>query len=210
MNAPATPPRDPAARRVLIATLVLLVAVTAALVAWQPGRPDRGTLPGSAGRDVSFALQSADGPVRLADFRGQVGVVYFGYTFCPDVCPTSLATLGAALGSLSAAELARVQPFFISVDPARDTPEQLKNYSRFFHPKLLGLTGSPEAIADVARRYGVYYAAQTPAVGDTGYSVDHTSVLYLIGPDGSLAGQLPHGTPPAEVAAALRRLLAVS
>ena len=76
--------------------------------------------------------------------------------------------------------------------------------------ELLGLTGSPEAIADVARRYGVYYAAQTPAAGDAGYSVDHTSVLYLIGPDGSLAGQLPHGTPPAEVAAALRRLLAAS
>ncbi len=223
MTAPTPQPahdtaHDPAARRVMIATLVLLVAVIAALVAWQPGRPDRGSPPGD-GRNLDFTLQSADGPVRLADYRGQVVVVYFGYTFCPDVCPTSLATLGAALESLTPAEQARVQPLFISVDPARDTPEQLKSYSRFFHPRLRGLTGSPEAIAEVAKRYGVYYAVQKPAAPaaapapgngrseDAGYSVDHTSVLYLIGSDGKLAAQLPHGTPPDAVAAALRRLI---
>lgn len=199
------PAPAPATRRVLIATLTLLVLVIAALVVWQPGRPDRGSK--SDGGNLNFTLDSADGPVRLADLRGQVVVVYFGYTYCPDVCPTSLSTLGAALGALTPAELARVQPLFISVDPARDTVDQLKSYSRFFHPKLRGLTGSPAAIADVARRYGVYYAAQKPAAGANDYSVDHTSVLYLIGPDGKLAGQLPHGTTPEAVTAALRRLL---
>jgi len=174
----------------------------------------------TVGPDFPRPLTDSHGqPRRLADYRGQVVVVYFGYTFCPDVCPTSLATLGAALESLTPAEQARVQPLFISVDPARDTPEQLKSYSRFFHPRLRGLTGSPEAIAEVAKRYGVYYAVQKPAAPaaapapgngrgeDAGYSVDHTSVLYLIGPDGKLAAQLPHGTPPDAVAAALRRLI---
>ena len=205
---PGQAPQDPATRRVLIATLVLLLTVIAILLAWQPGRPDRGTQPGGSGNDLNFTLQAADGPVRLSDYRGQIVVVYFGYTFCPDVCPTSLATLGAALSSLTPAELARIQPLFISVDPARDTVAQLQSYSRFFHPKLRGLTGSPEAIAEVTRRFGAYYVINAHGQADKNYTVDHTSVLYLIGPDGKLAGQLPHGTPPAEIVAALRRLIA--
>ena len=150
-----------------------------------------------------FTVTTPDGIFSLKDYRGKVVLVYFGYTFCPDVCPTSLAALGQAFAALSAEELERVKGVFVSVDPERDTLEILKVYAPFFHPNIIGATGTPEQLADIARRYGVSYMKQKPINGRP-YTVDHSSFTYLIGPDGKLAVTLPHGSSPEDLVAAIR------
>jgi len=149
-----------------------------------------------------FTLSSSAGPVSLSDFRGKVVLLYFGYTFCPDICPTSLAATARALKELSPEAAAQVQTIFVSVDPARDTPEHLKEYVAFFHPSIVGLTGTDEEVALAARPYGVVYARHE-ATGAGGYVVDHSAFTYLVAPDGHLAARLPHAAPARVVLAAL-------
>jgi len=150
-----------------------------------------------------FTLHSADGPVSLHDLRGKVVLVYFGYTFCPDICPTSLAFTAQGLNRLDKSELARTQVLFVSVDPARDTLEKLKEYGAFFHPNILGITGTPQEVAAVAKLYGASYSKQdTGSAG--GYVVDHSAATYVVDPSGKMVATLQHGTPPAEVAKAIR------
>jgi protein SCO1/2 len=150
-----------------------------------------------------FALTDQNGrTVRDTAFAGRYRIVYFGYTFCPDVCPTDLQHLGAGLKLFEKsdpARAARVVPIFISVDPARDTPAVLKPYVAAFHPRLVGLTGSPGAIAAVAKAYAVYYQAQPPSAGG-GYMVSHTQAAYLMGPDGAPIALLPAEGDPQGVA----------
>ena len=140
-------------------------------------------------------MQGPDGPVALADYRGKVVLLYFGYTFCPDVCPTALSLVAQALSGLSPAELEKTRSIFISVDPERDTGEVLKAYTPFFHPNIVGITGSAEEVAKVARQYGASYMKQKPD-SDGLYSVDHSSYTYVIDTEGKLAAILSHGTPP--------------
>ncbi len=180
---------------------------------WEPGTvgqpaPDQSGLLRPAGRQLGgdFTLDTAGGKISLQDYRGKVVLIYFGYTFCPDVCPTSLATLSQAFSTLTPEERKRVGGIFISVDPERDTPEILKAYAPFFHPDIVGATGSPEQIADIAHLYGVVYMKQKP-IDERPYAVDHSSFTYLIDPAGKLATILPHGTPAAEIVAAIRRNL---
>ena len=194
---------------------LLLCVVLAGLLAWlgfawQPAADNSATqsrndtgLP--AGGD--FTLYDADGPVSLKDYRGKVVVVYFGYTFCPDICPTSLALLGQALTLLNADELARVGSLMISVDPERDTSEVLKIYAPFFHPSIRGISGTEQQVAQVAALYDVRYMKQK-ANADAPYSVDHSAYTYVIGADGKLAARLAHGTPPDAIVRTLRTLLA--
>ena len=160
-------------------------------------------LPTPKPANLEFTLQSADGPVSLKDFRGKVVLLYFGYTYCPDICPTALSSHAAALKQLTPEELQRVAAIFISVDPERDSAAHLKEYARFFHPGIIGITGSPGEIQNVAQRYGVYYAKQPPDK-DGRYSVDHSSESYLIGPDGRLVSRLPHASPAEKIAAEIR------
>lgn len=193
--------------RVLIGIVALLAALVVGLgLFWRPERSER-ALPEAAAVAADFTLQSANGPVSLKDYRGKLVLLYFGYTYCPDVCPTSLATTAEGLKQLSAAELARVAMIFISVDPRRDTPARLKEYAEFFHPAIVGATGTPEVIADVARRYGVFYAEQKVATAGDGYVVDHSSDTYVLGPAGNLLGRIAHATPPDQVAATIRQYL---
>ncbi|HJW03772.1 MAG TPA: SCO family protein [Azospira sp.] len=196
-------------RKTLLSLLGLAVVAAALLLAYKTQEQARST-PGIALADKpqggDFTLQSAAGPLSSRAYRGQVLLIYFGYTYCPDICPTSLATAAAALESLSPAELGQVQGLFISVDPERDTPARLKDYAAFFHPKILGATGSVQEVAAVAQAYGASYARQE-VKSEGGYVVDHSSSLYLVAPDGHLAAALPHGTPPADVAQAIRSLL---
>ena len=192
-----------------------LSAALAALLAWlafgwQPAA-DLGPLHNFPQRAESptggdFTLNSADGPVALADYRGKVVILYFGYTFCPDVCPTSLSTIAQALSMLTPDELDKVSSFLISVDPERDTMAVLKAYAPFFHPNIAGLSGTAEQVAQVARQYGARYMKQKPDA-DGRYAVDHSSFTYVIGSDGKLAASLPYASPPQHIVDAIRAQL---
>jgi protein SCO1/2 len=154
-----------------------------------------------------FTLQSENGPVSLADFRDKVVVLSFGYTSCPDICPTTLGTIGAAMGQLSEEERKQVQPMFITIDPERDDAVRMTEYTRHFYPGMLGLTGSTEEIAKVAKQYLVIYA-KVPLPGSAlGYAMDHSARIYLVGRDGKLAGLSAHSGPPADLAADIRDVL---
>ena len=153
-----------------------------------------------------FTLNGPDGRVSLEAQRGKVVLLYFGYTFCPDICPTTLSSMAQALSALSAEELARVRAYFISVDPQRDTMDILKVYAPFFHPAISGLNGSPDEIARVAALYGARYMKQKPDAYGL-YSVDHSASTYLVGTDGKLADTLPHGHPATDMTARIRQLL---
>ena len=139
-----------------------------------------------------FALTDQNGTRRTdADFRGKLMLVYFGFTYCPDVCPTDLLQIALAVDQLGeAGEM--VQPVFITVDPERDTPEHLKQYMALFHPRFVGLTGDAMAIGAAARAYRVYYK-KIEWSDRSDYTVDHSAFIYLMGRDGEYFGFFPPG-----------------
>jgi protein SCO1/2 len=150
-----------------------------------------------------FAMTDHTGKaVTEADFAGRYLLVYFGFTFCPDVCPTELGTIAAALDSLE--EMGdRVTPVFITVDPERDTPAAMADYVTRFHPRMVGLTGTAEQVAATARAYRVYYAkVNRPEM--TQYLMDHSSFIYLVGPDGRVRALFRPETSPEAIAQAVR------
>jgi protein SCO1/2 len=153
-----------------------------------------------------FTLTQQGKSVKLSDFQDKVVVLYFGYTSCPDICPTSLATLSAGLKTLSAAELAQVQPIFISVDPERDAGDNLMKYAQHFHPNLIGITGTADEVQQAARQYGAFYA-KVQSNSAMGYLIDHTSNTYLISKAGQFVTILPHDMTPDTVAAGIRQEL---
>ncbi|MBP5987284.1 MAG: SCO family protein [Azonexus sp.] len=193
----------------ILATIAGLLALVVLGVAffWQPELPERPIPKAVIAAGGDFTLQSAAGPVSLKDYRGKLVLVYFGYTYCPDICPTSLAATAEGLKQLTPEELARVAMIFVSVDPKRDTPERLKEYAEFFHPGIVGVTGTAEAIAEIAKRYGVFYAEQKVDTAGGGYVVDHSSDTFVIAPDGQLVGKIAHATPPDQVVVAIRKHL---
>lgn len=141
-----------------------------------------------------FRLTAHDGSsFALEDARGKVVVMAFGYTYCPDVCPTMLARMTAALRALGPRS-EQVVPLFVSLDPARDTPALLGEYVRWFHPTLKGLTGSPKAIRQVASQYGVQFSIYDKDDPER-YTIDHSSSIYVIGTDGRLIRMIPDGLP---------------
>ncbi|MBV8978035.1 MAG: SCO family protein [Alphaproteobacteria bacterium] len=169
----------------LIPYLAMLAAVLAGLL-WNLGdnaaRLGVTLVSGTARVGGPFQLIDQDGHARSdRDFRGRYMLVYFGYSFCPDVCPTTLAVMAGALERLGPAA-ARIVPIFVTVDPARDTPAVLKTYLNSFGPRFVGLTGAPPALAAMAREYHVY-TARHPLAGGT-YAMDHSSEIYLMRPDG--------------------------
>lgn len=153
-----------------------------------------------------FALVDHTGKPRTEqDFRGKLLLVYFGFTYCPDICPTDLQNIGQAIDRLGPAG-ARVQPLFITVDPERDTPEHLAEYLPMFHPRLIGLTGDAAAIRQAADAYKVYYAKVPNPKGDD-YTVDHTAFIYLMGADGKYLGFFPPSTSAERLAETIARQL---
>lgn len=154
-----------------------------------------------------FTLDSAAGPVRLSDLRGQAVLIYFGYTACPDICPTNLISIAHALRTLQPAELERTRVLFISVDPERDDPERLAGYVAYFHPNVLGLTGTPEQLAEVARRYGAAYRRVEDTGSAMGYLIDHSAFTAVVDPSGRLVQTLGHASPPETIQAAIRTAL---
>jgi protein SCO1 len=182
--------------------LVLALAAGFALVGW----------PGMTGRDPKlpaggdFVLQSAEGLVDSKGLRGKVLLVFFGYTHCPDLAPLALSSSSQAFNALSAEERSRVRMLMVSVDPGRDTLARLKEYTAFFHPEMLGVTGSDEAVAQVAGAFGAAYRRQ-PAREDGSYVVDHTASTYVVGPDGRLSAVLELGAPVDKILSTVRGLL---
>jgi len=194
--------------RILVVIAGLLAALVLGLAFfWMPEMPERPLPKAAIAAGGDFTLESASGPVSLKDYRGKLVLVYFGYTFCPDICPTSLASTAEGLKQLKPEEAARVAMIFISVDPERDTPPRLKEYAEFFHPSLVGVTGTPENLAEIAKRYGVFYARQKVETAGGGYVVDHSADTYVVGPDGQLVGKIAHATPPDRVVAEIRKHL---
>jgi protein SCO1 len=134
------------------------------------------------------------------DFRGRFMLVYFGYSFCPDICPTDLAAMGAALDRLGA-EGEAVQPIFITIDPERDTVQRLADYAPLFHPRLIALTGTPEEIRRAASAYRVYFEK---AGEGRDYLMNHSGIIYLMDRDGSFITHFPQGTPAEDIADKIR------
>lgn len=155
-----------------------------------------------------FTLYSSQGEFSLEQLRGKVVLLYFGYTKCPDVCPTSLAFLTQALNELNDDELKAVNGVFISVDPKRDDFDVLDDYVSYFHPNLIGVTGSDREIAAVAKNYGAQYYEVALEGSAFGYAVNHSAVTYLVTPEGELRFVFPHQTPSSVILEAIRHVLA--
>jgi protein SCO1 len=154
-----------------------------------------------------FTLMAADGStVTDQTYRGKWLIVYFGYTFCPDTCPTVLNKIANVLQGLGS-DAARVQPLFITIDPRRDTPQVLADYVSLFDPRITGLTGSPGQIATVAQEYGVYYTPHPSGPKDENYPIDHSSYIYLMDPKGNFVRGFDVDTTPGQLTDAVRRLL---
>jgi protein SCO1/2 len=154
-----------------------------------------------------FALTDHNGKLRrLADFRGKAVVIFFGYTQCPDVCPTTMTGMAEVM-KLLAADAARVQVLFITVDPERDTPQLLAQYVPSFHPSFLGLYADPQTIEKTAQEFRVFYKKQ-PGSTPTTYTVDHTAGSYAYDPQGRLRLYIKHGEKPEAIARDLKLLLA--
>ena len=143
-----------------------------------------------------FTLLAYDGKHSLSDYQDKLVLLYFGYTFCPDICPTNLGNLSVAYRNLSDKQKQNLQILFVSVDPERDTPQRLKQYSDYFDANVLGLTGTPKELMEIAQRYGVVYARVDDPNNGTNYAVDHSAFTYVIDKEGVLQEQLPHATTP--------------
>lgn len=185
-------------RKLVRSSLVLMLA--AALAACNGAAPAGDAQPPLAGARIGgpFTLTDQNGrTVSDTDFAGQYRIVYFGYSFCPDICPVDLQKLMRGLAAFEMASPqrgAKVQPLFITIDPARDTPEALKPFVSRYHPRLLGLTGTPEQIARVAKDYAVVYNKVEGSAPDR-YLMAHTQIAFLMDPDGKPMAMLPLDDP---------------
>lgn len=195
------------ARALRLALPLAVATIGGALLWWRTTPPP--TAPALAARpeQADFTVETADGPLALASLRGSVVVVYFGYTACPDICPTTLATIAAAFGQLKPDERARATALMVSVDPARDTPARLAEYVRFFDPSFHGGTAGDAQIAAIAADWGVVYRKVDESGSAMGYTMDHSTWAFLVGPDGARLGRIDHGTPPDVLAGKLRAAL---
>jgi protein SCO1/2 len=202
-------PRRPGRR------VAALLAVAVAWGAWGFALLAHSPLPASAQEDPlagrfggPFSLVAQDGRrVTERDFAGRFVLVTFGYTHCPDVCPTDLVAMAQALDAVGESG-ERIQPVFVTVDPARDTPALLKEYVASFHPRLLGLSGSEAEVAAAAKAWKVHRRKVLTAPGSADdYLVDHGSLIYLMGPDGRFLTLFPANTPGETMAAAIRKYL---
>lgn len=131
-----------------------------------------------------FTLRSEFRSVSLSDFQGKVVLLFFGFTSCPDYCPTELARIASAIRTLSENERNQTQVLFVTIDPERDTIEKVSQYTKFFHPNILGLVGTPEQVRDVADKFFVFYEIVKDPDSDIAYTIDHTLTTFLIARDG--------------------------
>jgi len=185
---------------------LILLGLAAVLVGF--GVYNMNKMPPSQYPDIhgEFSLHSVDGPVTSKDMLGKVGVIYFGYTHCPDVCPDTLLRIGSALKLLNSDELAKVLPIFITTDPDRDNPELLTKFAHHFNSHILGLSGSSKEIAAAAKSLLFGYKKAAPDKKGN-YTVVHGSSIAIIRPDGSLDKLMSHTSKPADIANEIRHWL---
>jgi len=197
--------------RILLIVVLALALAGGGFFAWtyvQPQKPGGIVSSGTTSNGAAliggpFTLTDQTGQRRSeADLKGHYALVYFGYTYCPDICPTSLSTMSQALDLLaeqSPEKAAAVLPVFITIDPERDTVDALAGYAEHFHPRFLALTGSTEEVAAAAKAYRIYYQkVEEPGASD--YLMDHSSIIYLMGPDGGYLTHFTHATTVDELA----------
>jgi len=193
--------------RAIRTAFAALVVATLPTACSGPATPAKAPLEG-ARIGGPFTLTNQDGKqVTDRDFAGKYRIVYFGYTFCPDVCPVDARNIGLGLKAVEKSDPAigaKIVPIFISVDPARDTPAVLKSFVVNFHPRMVGLTGSAAAIDAVAKEYAVYYKKGELTPGG-GYMVDHARATYLMDPEGKPLALLPQDQSPEAIAAEIKR-----
>ncbi len=200
--------------RILLIVALGLVLAGGGFALWyavQPQKPggivsSQGEGSGKALIGGAFTLTDQTGTPRSeADLMGHYSLIYFGYTYCPDICPTSLSTMTQGLDLLAesdAAKEAAVLPIFITIDPERDTVEAMAGYAEHFHPRFMALTGTPEEVAAAAKAYRIYYQkVQEPGASD--YLMDHSSIIYLMGPDGSYLTHFTHASTAEDIAKGL-------
>lgn len=160
------------------------------------------------GRGGEFTLESFDGPVSLEQLRGKVVLIFFGYTSCPDICPTTLAVLSKVFSKLEAQELERVTALFVTLDPERDTPDLMKKYTGYFHANIIGVTGDKRVIDKFTEDYGVAYARNEDAGSTLGYTISHTIDVLVVDQEGRLmANRIRPATSTDDILAYLRKLL---
>jgi protein SCO1 len=202
--APQPPARVPQ-RNLLWAGLIIILFVVAAVIGWWIRPPElHGVALQSPRVADDFTLMTSKGEAKsLSDFRGQYVVLYFGYTFCPDVCPTTMNDLKQMAAALGEERMEDVQVILISVDPERDTPEQLATYTEYFHPSFMGMTGTVAEIQAVASQFGIFFERQ-PGSDNTAYLVDHTSAVTVIDPDGYVRIIFTYGVTGEEMATDIR------
>lgn len=194
----------------IFALATLLIAAGLGGYAWMNQHPDQPRGTGVALVGGPFTLTDQNGKrVTEKDFLGSYMLVFFGYTYCPDICPTELQVMMAALDALGP-DADKIRPVFISIDPERDKPEVLKAYVENFGPRLTGLTGTPEEVAAAAKAYRVYYAKAGNAAGSSEYLMDHSSIIYLMGPDGSFVKHMPYTTDAPKLAQQLKEAISSS
>jgi len=180
-----------------------LFAIAAIVLGWYQTEYSASGAQSPASIGGPFSLVDENGnAVTDRTYRGKWLLVYFGYTFCPDACPTALNAVAAALDALGP-DAARVQPLFITIDPDRDTPAVMKDYVAAFDKRIVGLTGTPQQIAAAAKAYRVYY--QRVGSGSD-YTMDHTVLLYIMDPDGQFSGFLAHDLTASQIAGKLKSL----
>lgn len=194
-------------KQILLLGVLAVASIAIGLWAGMQGKESQ-TASGYADLGGEFTLMSDQGPVSLKDFRGKVVPIYFGFTHCPDVCITSLGAISAGLKQLSDEERARVQPVFITIDPERDDPARVGEYARYFHPSFVGLSGTLEEITRVAKSHFVIFEKVPLEDSEMGYTMDHSSIVYVVGTDGVIKSLIHHGEKPENIAKALRETLA--
>ncbi len=153
-----------------------------------------------------FSLHHGDKKISLSDYDDKIRLIFFGYTSCPDVCPTALSFISASLKQLTPKELTHVQVFFISVDPERDTAQKLAEYTKYFHPNILGVTGTKSELDQVAKQYGAAYR-KVESDSAMGYLVDHSASVYVVGKKRKIVDMLPHGLPVNAITQTIRDLI---
>ena len=190
--------------KVFISVMAVVLGLAVGYYFFRP-HTFHGTVIQSPEPSYNFTLTSSSGDVSLTDYRGKLVLIYFGYTFCPDICPATLANVGQALRDLGS-RADDIQVIMVSLDPERDTPEKLSDYVDQFHPSMIGITGTKEKLDEVASLYGIFYQ-KAEGSDATGYLIDHTATLLVLDREGYLKLVFPFGVTSQEIADDLKYML---